>query len=585
MNANDGVRLPGPVAPGTVPQPALNGAPVPLPVARPKPQAEQPAVKDAFREVVETIVFVIVLVLLLKTFVAEAFVIPTGSMAETLLGYQKWVKCEQCGYEFPVNCSSEADPQQGPPVDVIACTCPNCRYKEVWRDRDLNSGALRTPTGGKGPPSWGSGDRVLVSKFPYDDGHLDRPKRFNVIVFKYPMEPQKGQTPMNYIKRLCGLPGETIAIYDGDLYIYDPAKANGEKLEYPPETHARPEDPKDLWRIEYTYYNDPAALEAWRTHKFTILRKSPDLILAMRRIVYDNDHQADDLVGKVPPRWQAQAGWSADNKDAPKVFRQAGDSGPDVQWLRYKHLMVERSNLRALEVPANPTPQLIKNFMGYNTGETADGRGNRAETNWVGDLILDCSAQVEALQGELTLELSKGSERFQARFNLQDGSCTLWRLGDAKELARAEKVITKTGRYSLRFANVDHRLTVWVDGKLPFQDPNDKEKAGVDYTADRPDPDNANNLEPASIGVSGAAKVSVSHLQLWRDTYYTPYTDHSSSNDDVRTMYVQPGHYLCLGDNSSESSDSRYWGLVPQRLLLGRALVVYYPFGRAGLIR
>jgi len=51
------------------------------------------------------------------------------------------------------------------------------------------------------------------------------------------------------------------------------------------------------------------------------------------------------------------------------------------------------------------------------------------------------------------------------------------------------------------------------------------------------------------------------------------------------TLYVQPNHYLCLGDNSPESSDSRVWGLVPNRLLLGRALLVYYPFGRAGRIR
>ena len=49
---------------------------------------------DSFREVVETVVFVVaVLVLMLKTFVAEAFVIPTGWMAETLYGYQKLVVC------------------------------------------------------------------------------------------------------------------------------------------------------------------------------------------------------------------------------------------------------------------------------------------------------------------------------------------------------------------------------------------------------------------------------------------------------------------------------------------------------------
>src|SRR5690242_18510382 len=148
MAPHDGMQHPAPTFPGA-PGASPNGAPPSRPPAvataahpRPemKPKSEAPATKDAFREIVETIVFVIVLVLLLKTFVAEAFVIPTGSMAETLLGYQKWVTCPQCGYEFPVNCSSEVDPQQGPPVEVIACTCPNCRFKEVWRDKDALSG-------------------------------------------------------------------------------------------------------------------------------------------------------------------------------------------------------------------------------------------------------------------------------------------------------------------------------------------------------------------------------------------------------------------------------------------------------------
>src|SRR5438105_5678739 len=75
---------------------------------------------DGSREVVETIVFVVVLVLLLKSFVAEAFVIPTGSMAETLYGYQKIVECPECGERFPVNCSSEAE--ERPPIPVVGCT-------------------------------------------------------------------------------------------------------------------------------------------------------------------------------------------------------------------------------------------------------------------------------------------------------------------------------------------------------------------------------------------------------------------------------------------------------------------------------
>ena len=35
----------------------------------------------------------------------------------------------------------------------------------------------------------------------------------------------------------------------------------------------------------------------------------------------------------------------------------------------------------------------------------------------------------------------------------------------------------------------------------------------------------------------------------------------------------------------AESSDGREWGLVPERLMLGRALVVYFPFNRAGTIK
>lgn len=95
--------------------------------------------KDGSREVVETIVFVVVLVLLLKTFLAEAFVIPTGSMATTLLGYHRDVSCEMCGYRFLVNASSEAEDKI--PQHVGKCYCPNCRYLNTLR-RHIPEGEL-----------------------------------------------------------------------------------------------------------------------------------------------------------------------------------------------------------------------------------------------------------------------------------------------------------------------------------------------------------------------------------------------------------------------------------------------------------
>lgn len=91
-----------------------------------KPAAHEP--KDNFREIIETVVFVVVLVLLLKTFVAEAFVIPTGSMATTLLGYHGDVTCKECGLRFTVNRSEELpERNRVNPQGLRGCVCPNCR--------------------------------------------------------------------------------------------------------------------------------------------------------------------------------------------------------------------------------------------------------------------------------------------------------------------------------------------------------------------------------------------------------------------------------------------------------------------------
>lgn len=526
---------------------------------------EHPPVKDSFREVVETVVFVIILVLLLKTFVAEAFVIPTGSMAETLLGYQRWVTCSQCGYQYPVNCSSEVDPQEGRAMEVLGCTCPNCRFREIWKEQDPINLRVRVE---KEPPPWGSGDRVLVSKFPYDSGYLSQPKRFDVVVFKYPEGPQKATTPMNYIKRLIGLPGETIAIFNGDLFV-------SRDVVYSKNDHEQADRSEDWWKSRYMYTNDPAAQSAW-PGKFTILRKSPDIMMAMRRIVFDNDHQPADLAGKAPPRWQTFGkSWQGDAGPESKVFKQTGGSGADIDWLRYQHILVDRSSRDPNPPAIDSRPQLIRNVMGYNSGRGL-GPEARSDNHWVGDLMLEFKTQIDAPTGELIVELSKGSERFQAQFNLADGTVTIHRVGSKTPLAQKTGVGPTGGSHTIRFANFDNRLTLWIDGKLPFGD-------GVEYEAALPQPNNENNLEPASIGVRGGAKLNVSHLQLWRDTYYTLHPD--SLQLEVQTRYVQPGHFLCLGDNSSESSDSRFWGLVPERLLLGRALLVYYPFPRAGVIR
>jgi len=39
---------------------------------------------------------------------------------------------------------------------------------------------------------------------------------------------------------------------------------------------------------------------------------------------------------------------------------------------------------------------------------------------------------------------------------------------------------------------------------------------------------------------------------------------------------VQPGHYFMMGDNRDNSLDSRYWGELDEKLILGKATCVFF---------
>lgn len=50
-------------------------------------------------------------------------------------------------------------------------------------------------------------------------------------------------------------------------------------------------------------------------------------------------------------------------------------------------------------------------------------------------------------------------------------------------------------------------------------------------------------------------------------------------------IIVPKDSFFVLGDNSASSKDSRYWGFVPKRHLIGKAMVVYWPIKRVKLIK
>jgi signal peptidase I len=137
--------------------------------------------KSTLREYFESIVIAVILALFIRTFVVQAFKIPTGSMEQNLL----------------------------------------------------------------------IGDHLLVNKFIFgpSESRLERAllplgtiHRTDVIVFKYPEEPDR-----DFIKRVIGLPGETVEVREKKVYI------NGQALDEP-----------------YAHYLEPVAVPS-ELHEVTSL--------------------------------------------------------------------------------------------------------------------------------------------------------------------------------------------------------------------------------------------------------------------------------------------------------------------------
>jgi signal peptidase I len=75
---------------------------------------------------------------------------------------------------------------------------------------------------------------------------------------------------------------------------------------------------------------------------------------------------------------------------------------------------------------------------------------------------------------------------------------------------------------------------------------------------------------------------------VWRNgveehgSYVQTCDDGPGNCDFPQTIVVPKGDYYMMGDNRGDSDDSRYWGPIPQKWIIGTAFATYWPIDRIG---
>src|SRR5579864_2732904 len=101
-------------------------------------------------------------------------------------------------------------------------------------------------------------------------------------------------------------------------------------------------------------------------------------------------------------------------------------------------------------------------------------------------------------------------------------------------------------------------------------------------------PNDTLRIDPPKLSVNGklAEGYGFERVMAAKNGYRGYGPGHIALSDPGKTFQVPPHTYFAMGDNSYNSYDSRYWGPVPERNLVGRGLFVYWPFiPHWGLIR
>jgi len=465
------------------------------------------AAEDWVRMLVELIVGIVICWLLGSTWLLEAFIVPSGSMAPTLLGAHYELTCKDCGLNFVAG---------GDEPGAIRADCPNCGAPH---ELETEASPLL------------DGDRLLVFKLAY---LLQDARRWEVVVFRHPEH-----ASIYYIKRIIGLPGETVWIVQGDLFINGTIQrktlAEQRTLAIPVHdaTHASSHEPA-RWKCD--------GLEtAWQTNPAICVRA---------------------LEAEATPHVGASPHVAPSQHVAPS--EQDWGRGP-IDWLHYHHWQ------RGL----GETP--IEDQQNYNLLLSR----TRAQCSSVSDLLW--TGEVRAWgPGELFFRVSDGRTRFELRVQPEQGTARLYHEKvQVAEVRRPGPLFATPTRFEI--SHMDRQVLVALDGELLF-DPFTYEIPASSFSAPE--------LRPLALGGRGVG-IEAREFRIFRDVYYAdpwlltlPGIGNREFWGVTRPYQLGPNEFFVLGDNSLNSQDSRYWTRpgVPRSLLVGRPLVVHWPSQEENLL-
>jgi signal peptidase I len=518
-----------------------------------------------------SIIIAFALAFVFRGFVVEAFVIPTGSMGPTLMGQHMRFRDPASGYEWAVGPWQDSGGGSG-------------NYPAVQKNisvHDPMSGAVRV----RSDVPLSSGDRILVLKYLYA---VFEPRRYDVVVFKNPSVPQgriASGPADNYIKRLIGLPGEHIALVDGDVFV---RAATSEELGSPRT------DPM-------TYWTEPG----WK-----IARKGVVQQRALWQPVFDSSYAPEGESSFQPP-WKGSAGWSFAN---PRVYEFAGAGPASLVWdstrLRYPARATSDQPGATWAITDRYAYDEVPPRMGgwQNDQFPVSDLRLRAGIEAIGP-GLTATANIAARSHEFTLEITGTSATLKMREPVGPaGVMTLKTLGTATITALEPGKVT-----NVEFWHSDQTLRVFINDKQVM------EPVELDWTpaqrllyATKKDlksilgdlRGNTNPLSATSLYVQpqvswtfAGAGVRLYRVGLDRDLHYRADWARSLSAPALGTSPFSPlilkqDQFFCCGDNSPQSLDGRLWGypepwvehefgryagVVPRDLMLGRAFFVYWP--------